>query len=297
MAPAREIRVVWALYAAVAVAIAITYWRLPQAELYHVSRSGFDGAAGRVVIFLGFPAALAAVAILGFVYERLRGRWVLPVSLVALVLCASIAWPGVVDQANLDAKWSNGLALIGTLTVLALSFLGRARLPKARPSGVGDLARIVVGALAIFAALPWIAADLGFFLDDVPVLGSIYITGKIAPEPGGLPTHTVHHGHHHGMDGLLLTLTALLLSRLLGSIRGGGLRRVLGAYLSLMLVYGPTNMLNDFWSEQVVKRGWTSWQVPSVLNPTLSLAWLAMLVAAALIYAAFFSPRALLGRG
>jgi len=99
------------------------------------------------------------------------------------------------------------------------------------------------------------------------------------------------------MDGLLLTLTALLLSRLLGSIRSLGLRRVLGGFLSLMLVYGPTNMVNDFWSEQVVKRGWTSWEVPSVLNPTLSLAWLAMLVAAALIYALFFSPKALLRRG
>ena len=104
----------WALFAAVAVAIAVTYWRLPPTELYNVSRSGFDNAAGRVVVFLGFPTAIAAVAVLGFVHERLRGRWVLPVSLVTVVLCASIAWPGVVDEANLDVKWSNSLALIGT---------------------------------------------------------------------------------------------------------------------------------------------------------------------------------------
>ena len=36
--------------------------------------------------------------------------------------------------------------------------------------------------LPTFAALPWIGAELGFFLDDVPVLGSIFITGKIAPK-------------------------------------------------------------------------------------------------------------------
>ena len=39
-----------------------------------------------------------------------------------------------------------------------------------------------------------------------------------------------------------------------------------------------------------MKRGWTAWQVPSVLQPTASLAWLAMLAAAALIYAAFLRP-------
>jgi hypothetical protein len=69
-----------------------------------------------------------------------------------------------------------------------------------------------------------------------------------------------------------------------------------GALLALMLVYGLTNMVNDLWIEQVVKRGWTSWQVPDVLEPTASLAWAAMLVAAAVIYAAFFARRPLLGR-
>jgi hypothetical protein len=63
-----------------------------------------------------------------------------------------------------------------------------------------------------------------------------------------------------------------------------------------MLVYGWTNMVNDLWIEQVVKRGWTHWQVPDVLFPSLSLAWAAMLVAAGLIYAAFFARRPLLGR-
>jgi hypothetical protein len=296
MAPAREIRVVWALFGVVGVAMLVTYWRLPPAELYHVSRRGFDGGAGRVVVFLGFPTALAAVAILGFVYERLRGRWALPVSLTALVLCASVARPGVVDEANLDVKWSNAFAAAGTATVLVLSIVGRAPLRRAKPSRAGDLARVGVAVVAAFAALPWMGAELGFFLDRVPALGSFFITGKIAPEPGGQLAHTVHHGHHHGMDGLLLTLTALLLSRLLGSVRSVGLRTALGAYLSLMLVYGLTNMVNDFWSEQVVKRGWTGWEVPSVLHPTLSLAWLAMLAAATLIYAAFISPRALLAR-
>jgi hypothetical protein len=106
----------------------------------------------------------------------------------------------------------------------------------------------------------------------------------------------VHYGHHHGLDGFLLVVTALLLSRLLGGIRRPGLRPLTAAILSLMLVYGWTNMVNDLWIEQIVKRGWTSWEVPDVLFPKASLAWAAMLVAAALIYAACFARRPLLRR-
>src|SRR5207253_2172210 len=116
-------------------------------------------------------------------------------------------------------------------------------------------------------------------------------------EPGAGYLHaTVHLGHHHGLDGFLLAVTALLLSRLLGGIRWPALRTLTAALLSLMLVYGWTNQVEDLWIEQVVKRGWTGWQIPDVLQPTASLAWAAMLVAAALIYAAAFARRPLLGR-
>src|SRR5439155_12660653 len=121
--------------------------------------------------------------------------------------------------------------------------------------------------------------------------------GKIRPEPGSGHLHAaVHYGHHHGLDGFLLVVTALLLSRVLGGIRRPGLRPFTAAILSLLLVYGWTNMVNDLWIEQIVKRGWTSWQVPDVLFPSFSLAWAAMLVAAAAIYAAFFASQPLLRR-
>jgi hypothetical protein len=278
------------------VAIAVTYWRLPPEQTYHVSLSGFDGAASRVVVFLCFPAALAAIAVLGLVVEHLRGRWVGGVAVGALALCATVAWPGVVDQADLDVKWSNAFAAIGMVIVVVLTFLARAPAPTVAPTRAGDRTRLAVGALAAFLAAPWIAAELGFFLDGVPVLGSIFITGKIARVPGGGFAPAVHHGHHHGLDGLLLALTALLLSRSLGTVRGRRLRVVLGAYLALMLVYGLTNMVNDAWDEQVFKRGWTNWLVPGVLHPSASLAWAAMLIAAALLYLACFARRPLLGR-
>ena len=74
----------------------------------------------------------------------------------------------------------------------------------------------MIAAVALVVALPWIAADLGFALGGVGI----------------------HPGHHHGMDGVLLVLSALLLSRELGRVRVDWLRTTLTAYLSLMLVYG-----------------------------------------------------------
>ena len=167
-----------------------------------------------------------------------------------------------------------------------------------RTSRAGNLARLVIGGVALFFAAPYIAAELGFFLDGVPLLGWIFQTGAIRPEPGSGRLHAaVHHGHHHGLDGFLLAVTALLLSRLLGGIRRRpALRTLTAVLLSLMLVYGLTNMVSDLWIEQVVKRGWTHWEVPDVLQPSASLAWGAMLVAATVIYAACLAPRPLLRR-
>ena len=292
----REVRVVWALLAADAVAIFVTYWRLPPADTYHVSLSGLDGGLSRVVVFLCFPTALAAIAILGLLVERLPGRRAGPVALAALLLCASVAWPGVVDQGDLDVKWSNAFAASGLLIVFVLSLLARPPAERPAPSRAGDRLRLAVGALAVLLAAPWIAAELGFFLDGVPVLGSLFITGKMARVAGGGRMHAVHHGHHHGLDGLLLSLTALLLSRALGSVRGRRLRALLGAYLAVLLVYGLTNMVNDAWDEQLYKREWTNWLVPGVLHPSASLPWAAMLVAAALIYVACLARRPLLAR-
>jgi hypothetical protein len=149
-----------------------------------------------------------------------------------------------------------------------------------------------VAAVSFFFAIPYIAAELGFFLDGVPLLGWIFQTGTIKPDPTtGYAHAAVHHGHHHGMDGFLLAVTALLLSRLVGGIRSRRLRAVTAFYLSVLLVYGLTNQANDVWVEQVAKRGWTSWLIPNVLQPTLSLSWLAMLIVAALLFRTVLSPR------
>lgn len=90
----------------------------------------------------------------------------------------------------------------------------------------------------------------------------------------------VHLGHYHGMDGALLVLTALLLSRV--RVAGARTRLALATYLGLMLVYGAVNFAQDLWFEQVVKRGWTEASIPSALLPGPRPIWVVIVALAAL---------------
>lgn len=279
-----EVLTVWILFGVVALEVWVTYARLPARELYNVGGSGFDGGAGRALVLLNFPLALVAVALLAVVSDRLRGRLAL-VALAAAILCVIVVVPGVVDQDDLDAKAANALPALGVLIAVVLTGLALARggIGASRPFGGGwDVARAALAVAIVLASIPWIAAELGFYLSDAPVLRSIFMSGQVRPEPGHPDIRAVHLGHHHGMDGALLALSALALSRVVPQIRGR-LRLALGFYVALMFVYGLANALQDFWLEQLVKRGTTSLKIPSMIVPTLSWAWLAILVAALVI--------------
>jgi hypothetical protein len=271
-----EVAVVWAIFTVVTVEILVTYSRLPAGELYHVSGSGLTGGASRALVFLNFPLALVAIPTLVLLTDRLSSRSAELAALIGVVLSAAVFWPGVVSEADLDAKPVNAIAALGVLTALALTLFAATRLRRAtRPARQpGDVLRLALALGVLAVGLPWMAAELGFFLNGVPVLGSIFQSGPYLHRVGLPPfPPAVHHGHHHGMDGILIVLSALLLSRRLGEVRARWLRSGLTAYLALMICYGVGNIANDFWIEQVVKRGWTSWEIPNVLEPRTTGAW------------------------
>jgi hypothetical protein len=277
-----EVALVWMLFAVVTAEVVVTYGRIPARELYHVSGSGLEGGLSRALVFVNFPVALVALAVLGLIYTQLPGRSYRAVAILAGVLSAAVFWPGIVSQADLDARPVNAVAAIGVL--LALVLIG----VVARMGGLSssswhraDWVRAALAIALLVAALPWLAADLGLYSNGVPLLGKLFQSGQFLPERPGLPKFApaVHHGHHHGMDGVLLVWTALLLSRQVAR------RAALAAYLSLMFCYGVGNFANDFWLEQVVKRGWTSWEIPSVTEPRVSIAWSLIVIAAVSLWA------------
>ena len=182
-----------------------------------------------------------------------------------------IVVPGVVDQAHLDAKWINAVPALGIAIALVLTLrAGRGGWGEPR----GDPIRIVVAVVLGILALPWMFALVGVYFPGSHVI--------YHGEP------RVHLGEHHGLEGYLLVLTALLLSRQLPRMR----RPVpLAAYLSLMIAYGVGNMANDAWYEQIVKRGWIDWRIPSVLEPGITWMWGLVIVAGAAIFFTAFRGR------
>jgi hypothetical protein len=274
---------VWALWGLVALAVFITYWRIPPAELYNTSGTGPLAGASRVVVYLGYPFAIAAVP-LGFIAAaRLRTRFAYAAAAVATVLCFTIGLPGVIDQGDLDARPVNALAAAGVGIALALTVAALIRhgVGSSAPWTTTDWLRALAALVLLLAALPWIFAELGFYVSDAPLLGSIFMAKEIVPSPGGEPSlRAVHLGSHHGMDGTVLALSALALFRLSPQLASRAGRIALNAYLSLLLVYGLANALQDFWTEQLVKRGSVSAAIPSLIRPSASWAWAAILAAA-----------------
>jgi hypothetical protein len=281
-----EALAVWALLAADVLAILVVYSVLDLDELYNVSHEGLAGGLSRALTQLSFPSvAGAAIPIALLALDTLpRRAWLLGGP--AIALCAVIAIPGVVDQHDLDARPVNAIPALGvvlafSLTVWATRVAGGGFAPWLR----GDPLRIAVAVLVVLASLPWIAAELGFHLP-----GDVFMTDDLYAEPGEGPTAAVHLGHHHGWMGGLLVLSALVLSRsALADLR---LRRAYSALVSLMAAYGAANLTQDFWHEQVVKRGWTSWDIPSALVPKLSVMWGLIVAATVVLYALGFGRRA-----
>ena len=241
-----------------------------------------EGGFSRALVQLNFPIALIAIPLVLLALDALpRRAWL--AGAPALALCALV--PLVVDPDDLDARPQNLLPAAGVVVAAVLTAAAARRtgvvFAASRPS---DRVRAVAALAVVLVSLPWFAAELGF---NFP--GDVFLSEELYAEPGKGATAAVHLGHHHGFAGALFVLSALVLSR--ARLVGPRLVHAYAALLSLMLAYGSANILQDFWHEQVVKRDWTSRDIPTVLVPEPSLMWALVLAAAALAYALGFARR------
>jgi hypothetical protein len=270
-----DVLLAWSVLAVMAIEVFVTYTRTPIHELYHVRHGGVGEGLAATLGFVGFPTGLVAIGGLAVVAQRLPRRAAVVSAVAAALVVAGVLWPGALGEAGLELRPARLIAATGVAFALALTVIA------ARARGVGrlgrepfDRARLVLAPILLFAALPWLAANLGLSLDRVPGLNVVFLTDVLARQPGVPGLHqAVHDGHHHGLDGVLLALAALLLSRTLRLVRSRRVQLAAGFYLSFLLVYGLANATQDFWLEQIVKRGWTTAQLPMMLAPSLSVAW------------------------
>jgi hypothetical protein len=278
---------VWGMVAATAAALAVTYARVPVTDLYHVSHTGLAGGAGRLLVYLNYPVAFIAIALIGLAAVRLwRSKFgaratgrvaIITTVTIGVLLSAYAGLPGVVDQGDLDAKFLNVVPAIGVAIALAMTIV------SIRVSGLGtnaswsrgDRVRLALTALVVFLSLPWLFAYLGVYVGDIPGLGTLFLSRQI---PEGETLAAVHLGDHHGMNGALFFLVGLWLSREIPRIGPHVARWAIASYVSLMMAYGAFNAAQDFWLEQIVKRGWVTAEIPNVTRPALSITWGLMLL-------------------
>jgi len=251
---------VWAAYGGVATAMVVTYARVDPSELYNVSRTGLAGGLSRALVYLNFSVALVALPLGLLAAWRIGTRAARAAGIAAAALCAVVAVPGVVDQGDLDARWVNALPALGVAFALALELLAG---PQRVRVGRGTVVTWIALGLV---SLVWLAAELGFHASF-----GVFRAGELWHGEA-----SVHLGHHHGLDGAMLAASAFVL---LPASR----RLVSRAYASLLLAYGLVNCVQDAWFEQVVKRGWSTHDIPSALHPALNGSWLAILVIAAVV--------------
>lgn len=289
-----EVLAILVLWGMTTVGVFVAYTRVPVDELYEVSKSGPRAAAGRVLVYWNFPIAFVAIAVLGFALARLweggktaRGwarRVVELLAAVALLLCLVAGFPGVVDSHDLDARPINAMPAIGVAIAAALFVVawrrggGGARSPWQRKDNVRFALVVVLAVLA----LPWILAEFGFYIGDIPGLGHVFMSKQIVN--CGDRVVAVHLGGHHGFDGAAMAITGLVLSRAVGTLRRGWARVVLGLYVALLIAYGVANGVQDFWGEQVVKRGWATSEIPSMYRPRIAPEWGLVLIGIVVVY-------------
>jgi hypothetical protein len=263
--------VTWAFWAIMTLIVLITYTRVDPDETYHVSREGIAGGLSRSVTLINFPIALVAIA-LALIAVAALGSAAWWAAGPAIVLCATIPW--FVDQDDLDARWVNAIPALGVAIAVGLTVAAARRAGTSfAPRRQWDRWRVAVGALVLLVSLPWITAELGLHFP-----GDIFMGEELGQEADGTSIAAVHLGHHHGTDGALLVITALLLSRV--SIESRGLGIAFHAYLGTMLAYGGVNFVQDAWNEQLVKRGWTDTSIPSALLPGVKPVWLVVVLLA-----------------
>jgi hypothetical protein len=263
----------WSIWGAITLLVVVTYSRITPAETYNVSRDGLVGGLSRAVTLVNFPIALVAIALALLAVAALpRAAWWAAVP--AIALCATIPW--FVDQGDLDARWVNAIPAFGVLIAGGLAAAATSRVGISfAPRQLGDRLRVIAAVVVLLLSLPWLTAELGSHFP-----GDVFMGEELGRESDGRVIAAVHLGHHHGTDGALLVLTALLLSRV--RVEQRWLRIAVLGYLGAMLAYGGVNFVQDLWHEQIVKRGWTDASIPSALLPGPRPIWLVIVALAVL---------------
>jgi hypothetical protein len=171
--------VAWAVWGLVAVAVWVTYARLPASQLYNVSGCGFAAGASRTLVFLDWPVALAAVALTAVAAERLlTGRLTrtgriatIATGLAAVVLCATSGCRACsIRTTSTRGRPTARRRLASALRSSSLSSRSGFAGPAASSRSHADKLAVAAVPVLIALSVPWVMAGVGVSTGDIPVL-------------------------------------------------------------------------------------------------------------------------------
>ncbi len=285
----------WGLLGLDAVAIYRLYAGSLDAPGLMRRRTGREAGIDQLLALGRHPGLPVAIGVMPITMCRLERRDRLPVALGA-VAAGGMAALALDRMRTVESVISRDDVLAASVIVAALGMTAGSALTGGigplRGIGDRDTARVIIATGLVTHGLPWLLADLGIYAGDLPGLGRVVLSRQLLPEGASWPA--VHLGHHHGLDGTLLGLAALILSRSLPDVRPVALREGLSLYVAFLLVHGTTRAAEDGWNEQVVKRGWSRRRVPLIVarrRPVRPRLWAGMLGCAAVIHVVWFRRR------
>ncbi len=119
-----------------------------------------------------------------------------------------------------------------------------------------NMIRSVIFVVATMICLPWILALVGVYISDIPGLNLIYLGRQPYTGENNMPS--VHLGEHHGWDGYLFVLMALVASILLDNrynLKHQLGRSIMAGGCAFFAIYAFFAIPEDFLNEQLMKRG------------------------------------------
>ena len=136
----------------------------------------------------------------------------------------------------------------------------------------------VVLALTLLIGIPWIFANSGMFVSDVPVLGNIYLAKQTFE---GHPA--VHLGSHHGYKGFTFFLLMILVFTTVKYLHNKKIKIIAGLVCCYLLAWGFYNMFQDFFTEQIFKRDLVNFTFPNA-TANFSISFSLAVISSILIY-------------
>ena len=194
----------WAVWGAVTLAVLITYSRLDATELYNVSHEGLAGGLGRALVLLNFPVPSSPFPWLCWPSPPCHPRhgWSQDPRSASAQWCRSRSTRTTWTRAGSMRSRRSASSWLSGLTIAAARRAGRSFAPRR----TGDPLRLVVAAVVVVLSVGGRRAPFSSSRRHLP-REELYL------EEDGRRFAAVHLGHHHGGDGAVLVLTALLLSR------------------------------------------------------------------------------------